>query len=346
MPSRISLSGDRRHAAAISPALADERCRHRAAAPGRMKGGTPVSPDQQLPGQQQAQRGDQRPQQRSRRRPAARPSAPARFSSSACSASRVRIGRRRAAAAPRGSSGPLQRGRPAAQHPDLVAEAQRLERVVGHQQHRPPGQQLGRQILQAVAGDRIEGGERLVHQHDGPVLHQRAGQGRRAGACRRTARPAACAPGRASPTRASRASARSRSAAPLGAGRRRAAGARAGRCRRARQPGQQQVLLRHQRDAAVERPAVVGGDQRPGLQAGDQAQERRLADARGPEQAGPAAGLEAEAQVLEQRARRPRRAGGTPRVSPGPASRTVARLEEGLGATAATTDSRAPACRR
>ena len=28
------------------------------------------------------------------------------------------------------------------------------------------------------AGDRVEGGERLVHQHDRAILHQRAGQGR------------------------------------------------------------------------------------------------------------------------------------------------------------------------
>ena len=59
---------------------------------------------------------------------------------------------------------------------NAVAEPQRLERIVGHQQHGAPGEQRRGQRLQAGAGDRIERRERLVHQDHRAILHERAGE--------------------------------------------------------------------------------------------------------------------------------------------------------------------------
>ena len=54
----------------------------------------------------------------------------------------------------------------------VAAQPQRLERIVRDQQHSPRIQQFGSELLVAVAGDRIESGEWLVHQHDLAVFHQ------------------------------------------------------------------------------------------------------------------------------------------------------------------------------
>jgi hypothetical protein len=60
---------------------------------------------------------------------------------------------------------------------DIVAQAQGLERVVGHLQDRATAQQPGGQFLQPGAGDGVDGGKRFVHQDHRPVFHQGARQG-------------------------------------------------------------------------------------------------------------------------------------------------------------------------
>jgi hypothetical protein len=69
------------------------------------------------------------------------------------------------------------------------------------------------------------------------------------------------------------------------------------------EPGQQQVLLRHEGDTGGDRAPVGGRD--PALriardQPRDQPQQRRLADAARPQQAGPAAALQEQVEPVEE----------------------------------------------
>ena len=66
-----------------------------------------------------------------------------------------------------------------------------------------------------------------------------------------------------------------------------------------RQPGKQQVLLRHQRDLAV-RARSIGSDGSSRLQPRHQPQQAGLADAGRAEQAGPGAALELQVQSLQE----------------------------------------------
>ena len=67
-----------------------------------------------------------------------------------------------------------------AQHQDALAQEDRLLDVVGHDDGRQPGllAQLHRQPLQVLAGQRVQRGERLVHQQQVGLLQQAAGDGR------------------------------------------------------------------------------------------------------------------------------------------------------------------------
>ena len=79
--------------------------------------------------------------------------------------------------APTGSiAGPADEGVPD-QHTDLMADAQRLERIVGDQYGGAAGEQTVPQ--RSCNSSRVTASrwrERLVHQHDRPVLAQRAGE--------------------------------------------------------------------------------------------------------------------------------------------------------------------------
>ena len=61
---------------------------------------------------------------------------------------------------------------------DAVAEAGRLADVVGDEQHRqaPVADERVELLVERVAGHRVEGAERLVHQQDVGVLGERPGQ--------------------------------------------------------------------------------------------------------------------------------------------------------------------------
>ena len=62
-------------------------------------------------------------------------------------------------------------------HHHPVREIDRLGDVVGHVDHGLPGlaPHVGQQPLHVVAGERIERGERLVHQQHGRIVGERAG---------------------------------------------------------------------------------------------------------------------------------------------------------------------------
>ena len=60
---------------------------------------------------------------------------------------------------------------------DPVAEAQRLHRIMGDQQHRAIPKHIGGQTLDVVPRNGVERGKGLVHQDDRTVFHQRAGKG-------------------------------------------------------------------------------------------------------------------------------------------------------------------------
>ena len=59
-----------------------------------------------------------------------------------------------------------------------VAQAAGFHRVVGDQHDGAVYQQPGGQGLNARAGNRVERGKGLVHQHDGPVFVERTRQRR------------------------------------------------------------------------------------------------------------------------------------------------------------------------
>ena len=177
---------------------------------------------------------------------------------------------------------------PRRHHHDPVGEEDRLGDRVGHEQHRGAGlaadpDQL---VLHPLAGDLVEGAERLVHQQQPRAARPGRGRSRRAAACRRRA-------GRGGSWRSRRAR-RARAARRRGPcarrRRRRAARAAARRCRRrcataaarpagrrCRSPGRVRGLagrLAEDRDGA-------GGR---GVEVGDQAQQGALAAAAGPDQ--------------------------------------------------------------
>ena len=87
---------------------------------------------------------------------------------------------------PGGSIGRPGDERRARQDTDLMADAQRLEGIVGDQHGGAAGEQPRREVLQLQPGHGIEMGERLVHQHDRAGLRTACGRAPRAGACRRT----------------------------------------------------------------------------------------------------------------------------------------------------------------
>ena len=188
----------------------------------------------------------------------------------------------------------LQRRRAAGHDVDAIAEPERFQRVVGDEQHRAPGEQARGKRLQPGAGDGVERGEGLVHEHDGAVFHQRAGE----------RHPLAHAAGEGVGERIRlRAEAdalqqrqRARPVGPL-APEPSAEGDVAERA----QPRHQQVLLRHVGHGCAARAA--GYAQAAGvepLQAGDDPQQARLADAARPQQAGPAAPLQGEVEAVEE----------------------------------------------
>ena len=168
---------------------------------------------------------------------------------------------------------------------------------MGHEQDGAAGEKAPGGALQIVPGDGVEGGEGLVHQDDGGILHHRPGEGD----------PLALAAGQgvgpfvglirdADPgQQVVRARRVGTDAAQPGA---------KGHILPRRQPGQQQILLGHVGDLAGEiAPAVVPHRRSgPGLgQPGDEAQQGGLADTRRPEQAGPLPRRERQRQILEQR---------------------------------------------
>ena len=57
-----------------------------------------------------------------------------------------------------------------------VAQPAGLLRIVGDKHHRATGQQGGRQGLNPRTGEGIQRRVRLIHQHDGAILIQRARQ--------------------------------------------------------------------------------------------------------------------------------------------------------------------------
>ena len=59
-----------------------------------------------------------------------------------------------------------------------VAQTAGFHRIVGDQYNGPVHQQPGGQGLNTRAGDRVERGKGLVHQHDGPVFVERTRQRR------------------------------------------------------------------------------------------------------------------------------------------------------------------------
>jgi hypothetical protein len=78
----------------------------------------------------------------------------------------------------------------AADHVNRMTEPECFERVVSHEQGSALGQELGRELLQAISGYGIERREWLIHQHDGPIFHQRTGEGDAlAHAARKLSRP-------------------------------------------------------------------------------------------------------------------------------------------------------------
>ena len=162
---------------------------------------------------------------------------------------------------------------------------------MGDEQHGAPGEQGGREFLKPHPRDHVEGRERLVHQDDGAVFHQRAGQGdplshtagegaRQGAGFRAQADPFEQRPG-----------------ARLVRPRTAQAGAECHIVQRT-EPGEKQVLLRH-----VGNAPVAGDAQRAGLQAfeaRDDAQKARLADAARPQEAGPAVALQRHVQAVEE----------------------------------------------
>ena len=76
-------------------------------------------------------------------------------------------------------------------HGDQVAHLDRLVDVVGHEQDRLGQLRLEAQelVLEPLADDRVHGAERLVHEHEGRIGGQGAGDARRAAAPRRRAGP-------------------------------------------------------------------------------------------------------------------------------------------------------------
>ena len=196
-----------------------------------------------------------------------------------------------------------------------MPEPQRLERAVGDQEHGAADQELGGEVLQPMAGDRVEGRERLVHQDDRAVLHERAGQG---GPLAHAAGKRGRAGGRRRPPRPTRAE-----QLVAGSRRRRSSARDAPRSRWPRSTlsstgsqGSSRSCCAISAMRPSQAAAVVGDHQSARREARDQAQQRGLADARRAEQAGPAAALEAEAQPLEQR-RALIGQGAMPMVTPG-----------------------------
>ena len=163
-------------------------------------------PDQRFPAQQQADGGDQRPH-------GARPRSSA--TRRACRPSRSGSAGSRGTT-PGGSIARTGDERRARQDTDLMADAQRLQRIVGDQHGGAAGEQARREVLQLQPRHRVEMGERLVHQHDRPVLAQRAGECRAlahaAGQVRRDGRRAG-RPGRPRPAARGRAASAAASAA-------------------------------------------------------------------------------------------------------------------------------------
>ena len=168
-----------------------------------------------------------------------------------------------------------------------MTDAQRLERIVGHQDDGTAGEQPPRQVLQLKPRHGIEMGERLVHQDHRPVLAQCTGErgalAHAAGQDVRQIVEAVMQP-------------------DLGE---QAACARSGRLQRRcvapqtvaqqhvvehREPGQEQIGLGH-----------VGNGLaafRAGQQAGQPAQQGGLADATAAQQAGGEAGGKLEREIV------------------------------------------------
>jgi hypothetical protein len=179
-----------------------------------------------------------------------------------------------------------------------VAEAQRLERAVGDEQNGAALQQLCRQILEPVAGDGVERGERLVHEDDRPVLHQRAGQGYAlTHAAGQLARPY--------PDMVGEADAREERFRTPGHGAalapRQAAQAMAEQNIVTRhEPRQQQILLRHHGDAAFQRRTVVSRRRGGTDKSGDEPHQGALAAAGRAQQRRAAPAFEMQAEAIEE----------------------------------------------
>ncbi len=184
---------------------------------------------------------------------------------------------------------------------DTVTQPQGLERIVGNEQDGPPREHAPGQVLEAEFCDRIEARKRLVHEHDGPILHQGPGKGdaltHTAGERVRQGVLPAIKPYLAKQLKgpATSATVAGLTAQP----------AAEQHVLDHRQPGIEAVTLAHQGDSAFERMpirtthrAAVG---RPRLEAQDQAQQGAFANAAGTEQAGQAACLESHIETLEQR---------------------------------------------
>ena len=63
------------------------------------------------------------------------------------------------------------------QNVNTVGQAQRFDRIMGDENDGPPGEKRSGHVLQAHAGQGIDGGERFIHQDNGFVLDQGAGEG-------------------------------------------------------------------------------------------------------------------------------------------------------------------------
>ena len=73
--------------------------------------------------------------------------------------------------------GSFDHGRSPRHHINAMPKAKGLHRIMGDQKNCTPMKQLGSQRLEPRSGYGVKRGERLIHQHQWPILHQRARQG-------------------------------------------------------------------------------------------------------------------------------------------------------------------------
>ena len=199
---------------------------------------------------------------------------------------------------------------------DAVAEAGRLAHVVGDEQTVRPRSRTSASSssCEHVAGHRVERPERLVHQQDVGVLGERPGQrDPLAHAARQLVRALV---GEAVEVDRARAAPRPVPGARPSARRRAASAARRSGDG---QPREQRRLLEHQRRAARRRRRVPAGRL---VEPGDEVEERRLAAARGADQAHELARRDVEVDVVE--GGRPASAPDAERPSSPPRSETAA----------------------